>query len=323
MKRMEQTPFFSILVPVYNMESRMDDCIASIKAQTFTDYEVILVDDGSKDGSYEMLLGFAKEDSRYSVFRHEGNRSLLCARYTGMANARGRYILFLDSDDTIVPDTLETLWRHITECPTDIIRFGVYTDPGGIQLLPPKSDDYYRDFITGKISPGIVQNCVSARIAKMAVKEITPFYCNSGEDTFMTGTLYSYAESFSKIDRCFYCYRIVGGMSRNKESLSMAKLERILESLDNCTENLTAFTEKHRPAYLDDCVRQCAVMYRYEMCHFILNADDERMAVDFLTRFGADPHCLDYDYGCREVLREFFKRRLGAGPEDRANFNMF
>ena len=108
MKHMKKTPFFSILVPVFNMESRMDDCIASIKAQTFTDYEVILVDDGSKDGSYEMLLGFAKEDSRYSAFRHEGNRSLLCARYTGMANARGRYILFLDSDDTIVPDTLET-----------------------------------------------------------------------------------------------------------------------------------------------------------------------------------------------------------------------
>lgn len=320
---MEKDPFFSILVPVYNMAGRMDGCIASIKAQTFGDYEVIFVDDGSKDGSYDMLLGFAAEDSRYSVYRHDVNRSLLCARYTGMAHARGKYILFLDSDDTIIPDTLEALYGHISQNPADVIRFGLFTDPGNIQVHPPVSTDYYNDFLKGKIPPGIVQNCVSAKIAKSAVAEITPFYCNSGEDTFMTGTIYSYAGSFSRLDRCFYRYTILGGMSRNKESLNMTKLERILESLDNCTENLTAFTGKHRPEHLEDCVKQCAVMYRYEMCHFILNAEDERMAVDFLTRFGADPHCLDYDYGCREVLAEYFKRRLGVYAGDKMRFNGF
>ena len=64
-------PYFSILVPVYNMAGKMDICLDSIKAQTFTDYEVVFVDDGSTDGSYDMLCGFAKEDARYRVYRHD------------------------------------------------------------------------------------------------------------------------------------------------------------------------------------------------------------------------------------------------------------
>lgn len=320
---MKNTPFFSILVPVYNQMGKMDSCIASIKAQTFEDYEVVFVDDGSTDGSYEMLLGFAAEDNRFSVYRHEENRSLLCARYTGMANAEGKYLIFLDSDDTIVPDTLETIYHHYQKEPADIIRFGFYTEPGHYEIHPPESDEPFKDFIQGRIPPQITKNCVSAEIAKKAVAEITPFYCNSGEDTFMSGTIYSYAKSFTRLDRCFYCYKIVGGMSREKESLNMEKLERILGSLDNCTKNLCAFIGKHRPEYLEDCRNTCGLMYRYELCHFLLNAADERMAVEFLNRFGADENCDVFDYGCREVLPEYFKRRLGVYPGDKMKFNAF
>ncbi|MBO4277156.1 MAG: glycosyltransferase family 2 protein, partial [Clostridia bacterium] len=198
---MEHVPFFSILVPVYNMSGKLDRCVSSIKAQTFVDYEVIFVDDGSTDRSYDELCAIAAGDARCKVIRHDRNRSLLCARYTGMENAAGKYIFFLDSDDCITPDALESLYAHIAKDPADIIRFGFTTYSGSYTYSPTVSEDPFGDFCRGKEAPGIWKNCISSATVKKAVAEITPFYCNSGEDTFMSCTLYYYAKSFSRLDR--------------------------------------------------------------------------------------------------------------------------
>ena len=101
--------FFSVLIPVYNQVGKMQECIDSLNAQSFTDLEIIMVDDGSTDDSYQMLLSFAGKDPRIKVFRHEKNSSLVGARYTGMQHASGEYVFFLDSDDSITADAFEIL----------------------------------------------------------------------------------------------------------------------------------------------------------------------------------------------------------------------
>ena len=317
-------PYFSILIPVFNQVGKMDECIKSIKDQTFTDYEVIFVDDGSTDDSLSMLQGFAAEDDRYRVVSHGENKSLLCARYTGMREAQGERIVFLDSDDYLSPDTLETLHDELMKNPVDVLRMGLIAEPYGVEIVAPEVDDALGAFFDAKFPPQITTNCISSRIAKKAVEEIDPPYCNSGEDTFMVGTLYAYADSHKMLQKSMYHYVTEGGMSRGTESMSLEKLARIKGSLDNCSEGLIPFIEKNAPEYVEKCKAACRTMYKYEICHFILNAKDERQAVEFLERFDEEWLSEAFEYGCTEVLTEFFKRRLIPDYEpDIYKFNVF
>lgn len=104
----------SVIVPIYNTIKYLSDCIISIQSQTYSDFELILVDDGSKDNSYELCCLFADKDPRIKVFRQE-NQGVTSARRKGIELAKGEYICFVDSDDTITTDALETLLDKMTD----------------------------------------------------------------------------------------------------------------------------------------------------------------------------------------------------------------
>lgn len=93
--------FISLIVPVYNSSQYLDKCLASIKSQTFNDYEVIMVDDGSTDDSGEICLRACEADNRFKLLEHRTNRGASAARNTGVDAATGTYITFLDNDDWI------------------------------------------------------------------------------------------------------------------------------------------------------------------------------------------------------------------------------
>lgn len=117
-------PRFSIIVPVYNVEKYLDECVQSVINQSFTDWELILVDDGSKDDSYKMCCEYAKNDSRIKAFS-QSNGGASKARNNGIENARGEYLLFLDSDDFYNDcSTLKTLNNKLCEANSDVIIFG-------------------------------------------------------------------------------------------------------------------------------------------------------------------------------------------------------
>lgn len=109
----------SVIVPVYKVEDYMDKCIASILGQTFTDYELILVDDGSPDNCPAKCDEWAAKDPRIRVL-HMPHRSLSDARNEGLEIALGEYVCFVDSDDWIAPDMLETLYQLIRDTGTDL-----------------------------------------------------------------------------------------------------------------------------------------------------------------------------------------------------------
>lgn len=101
-------PEISIIVPVYKVEQYLPRCIDSILAQTFTDFELLLVDDGSPDNCGKICDEYAEKDARIRVF-HKENGGVSSARNLGLDNARGKYIGFVDSDDYIFPMMYETL----------------------------------------------------------------------------------------------------------------------------------------------------------------------------------------------------------------------
>lgn len=102
----------SIIIPVYQSEKYIDRCIDSVLSQSYSDFEMILVDDGSTDGCAEICDETAQRDSRIRVF-HRSNGGLSAARNTGIDIASGEYITFIDSDDEIAPDTLQANMRQL------------------------------------------------------------------------------------------------------------------------------------------------------------------------------------------------------------------
>ena len=118
-------PMFSIIVPVYNTEKELERCVRSVTCQSFRDFELILVDDGSKDGSGALCDGFAVEDPRV-VAIHQQNSGSSEARNTGIRASKGDYLLFLDSDDLwSEPNALSELHALVSKNPVDVVCFGV------------------------------------------------------------------------------------------------------------------------------------------------------------------------------------------------------
>ena len=104
----------SIIVPVYNVETYLEECLDSIQNQSYTDLEVILVNDGSTDGSQAICERYCKENRRFHLLNQE-NQGLSAARNTGVAASRGEFIVFVDSDDMILANYLETLMHYMRE----------------------------------------------------------------------------------------------------------------------------------------------------------------------------------------------------------------
>lgn len=116
--------FFSVVLPIYKVEKYLARCIESVLSQTFSDFELILVDDGSPDKCPEICDEYAKKDSRIIVV-HKENGGLVSARQAGVKIARGEYVLNLDSDDAIENHTLQTAYDIIKSTNSDIVTFSV------------------------------------------------------------------------------------------------------------------------------------------------------------------------------------------------------
>lgn len=113
---------FSVIVPIYNIEKYIRRCIDSVLAQTFADFELILVDDGSPDGCPAICDEYAKKDERIRVI-HKKNGGLVSARQAGIQVAEGEYIFNLDGDDAVCPDALESAYAIIRDTKADMVSF--------------------------------------------------------------------------------------------------------------------------------------------------------------------------------------------------------
>ena len=116
----------SLIIPVYKVEEYLADCLMSVLNQTFQDYEVILIDDGSPDCCPQLCDEWAEKDSRISVL-HRENGGLSAARNTGVKAARGDYLYFLDSDDELTTDALEVMYRLVEiHSGVDLVQGGFF-----------------------------------------------------------------------------------------------------------------------------------------------------------------------------------------------------
>ena len=118
-------PKVSVIMPAYKTREWIAKSITSVVEQSFSDWELIVIDDGSPDNVFEIVNDFVNEDNRIRIIRQE-NQGVSVARNQGMAAARGKYITFLDSDDLYHPDFLLKLFERLEECGADFVYCGFF-----------------------------------------------------------------------------------------------------------------------------------------------------------------------------------------------------
>lgn len=129
-------PEITLIIPAYNAGERLTECLNSVMGQSFADWELIIADDGSTDGTGEIADGFASKDKRIRVL-HKGNQGVSAARNAGIEAARGRYLSFIDADDRLEEGYLEELYRHAVESDADIVQCSFFFEKSGKKMPDP------------------------------------------------------------------------------------------------------------------------------------------------------------------------------------------
>lgn len=203
----------SIIVPVYNDEKYLDRCVNSILKQTFTDFELLLIDDGSTDNSPHMCDDYATMDSRVKVI-HQNNQGITGARNTGIEAATGDYIAFMDHDDWLDGDMYEKLMKTAQEYDADIVKCGInYTDGEdqnsrytyGEGLKVYQGNQIIEQFFVKRHV--LIWNAVyRAEIAKKVVYPDTNRLMDGHEDNYAAFFYCLYAKKMVLRDDTFYNY---------------------------------------------------------------------------------------------------------------------
>lgn len=123
-----QEPFFSIIMPVYNAEKYVEAAVESVLQQSYTDFELLLVDDCSADSSYSVCQELAKKDGRIKLLRTPQNGGAAVARNFAFQHIQGKYLTFIDSDDIIEPNLLSVAYSYVKDDQADCVKFGCFEE---------------------------------------------------------------------------------------------------------------------------------------------------------------------------------------------------
>lgn len=211
---------FSIIVPVYNVEDYLKECIESILLQSYSNYELILVDDGSSDSSGLMCDRIEKNNKNVRVI-HKKNGGLSSARNVGLDIAAGEYVMFIDSDDFLADDSaLESIDKKINTTHADLVIFSMrkyYTEINTYEDIVIRDIDcncienegYYKA-ISYMIEHNIYKASACNKVVKKSIINATRIRFIEGylnEDIDWCGKLLLKTEKFAYLDRSIYIYR--------------------------------------------------------------------------------------------------------------------
>ena len=210
---------FSVVIPAYNVEAYLDECLGSVVAQSFGDWEAIVVDDGSTDGSAALAETWARKDNRFRILK-QTNQGLSSARNAGMHLAQGEYLLFLDGDDWLEPHALQILADAAQD--EDVLCFGgrrFFQDEkryDEADTPEPKTYargwDYYQDNALKPRQFAFVS--VVLRTYKREFLQKYQLRFKEGifhEDNLFTPIVLFYAEKTRTLSKTLYNYRIRSG----------------------------------------------------------------------------------------------------------------
>ena len=242
---MKEQPLISVIIPVYNVERYLAQCLDSVIRQTYENLEIICVNDGTRDSSREILGHYAEKDCRIVVIDQE-NQGLSGARNTGLLYTHGKYVMFVDSDDWIEPDMYLDLIQEMEKAHLDMIKCAVYEgyDDRNKRLIQFKSKVFKKILFMKKSFDAFLYTIVCNGVyTRELVKKVKFPEGIINEDNYMSG-MYQVLSRKSAITRkAYYNYRVnlsgisKGGLKRPLDkSIAFSKLINDLKILNKNTE---------------------------------------------------------------------------------------
>lgn len=284
----------SIVVPVFNIEGYVERCLQSLLQQTYTNLEVLAIDDGSTDSSGAILDRLATTDSRIKVI-HKENGGVTSARMAGIRNATGEWIGFVDGDDKIESDMYERLLRNSAEYHADISHCGYQMcfDDGRIHyfhntglLVQQDKITALKELLSGvRIEPGLCNKLFHKTLFRSLLHgEAVPLDIKINEDLLMNYRLFSEAERTVFEDWCPYHY-IVRSTSASQAKLNPHKIYDPIK--------VKEIIRQSAPAELHDAAQQAYISTCINTYHTLLTAgakykDDLRKVHELLTQEADD-----------------------------------
>lgn len=276
----------SIVIPVFDIkEEYLTSCIRNVTSQTMQDIEIICVDDCSTNNSLSLLREAARRDRRIRVIALDRNRGTCYARKVGVEAARGKYLLFLDADDTLEPDACSILYRQMVIHNVDILQFGAriiaesYLEPERIlrsekNLLPYNGYLYGQDVLNGCFRNNLYRFTVwnkmyRTAVVKKAFRCLSDDYLVKAEDAYTYFVIACHAKSYCGISNCrLYNYHFGCGITGRTE-LSLRHLDLYCQNmcswgaLNNFVQsrNLSYYKNVFLPRFRMDLLMDCLTKY--------------------------------------------------------------
>ena len=251
-------PLVSIIVPIYNVEQYLAECLDSLVNQTLKDIEIICVNDGSPDNSADVVREYIQADSRIKLIEQE-NRGLSGARNTGLKVAKGEYVYFMDSDDWLESDAMDICYQVAVTKGVDVVFFDAIAFKDGVDDdVGDMPDDYNRALALSEvankrirakklfmqmINNSTMRSSVCLNFIKRKLLLENRLYFEEGlihEDELFTPQLYALASTMMYIPRMFFHRRVRPG-----SIMTSVKIEKTLESLCHIISELCAFAISH------------------------------------------------------------------------------
>lgn len=291
----------SVVVPVYKVEKYLDKCVQSILAQTYKDFELILVDDGSPDSCPQMCDEYAEKDKRVRVL-HKENGGLSDARNAGTNFARGEFITYIDSDDYVAREYLETLRFLIQKYDADIAVTGIEVFyEGDVSKNVSSSEDYVysgTDALEKMLYQNTLDTSACAMLIPISIAKQYPFpFRKFHEDEFTTYKYYSSVAIVAVTSKKQYFYL------QRKGSIMHVFGQGSMDELD-AADNLVAFCEENYP----NLIKAAESKKFSDYCQVILsNSDIQKEYPDIYKRISEylnkKKEQILFDKNCRKKNR--------------------
>lgn len=274
------TPFFSIIIPAYNCESFISYTLESILNQNFTDYEIIIVNDGSIDNTLNICRNYENKN-KYIICINKQNEGVSIARNKALEIAKGNYILFIDADDIIYPDSLLHISNILQNKNIDFLKFEYNTIGTKGELLFPNynrvlrkkiiNKDYDPIFFMDYLMKDEYYMCMHVFKRKIIEDNKLSFlaHCTINEDTlFITQYL-------THTSLCYYTDKIIYGYRKHKGAATSYINEKKMQDIVNVVSNLLLLQKKSNPNFLFPIKRIIERLfintYRYSFRNKIFN----------------------------------------------------
>ena len=244
-------PFISIIIPIYNAEKYLNSCIESVLSQQVKDFELLLINDGSKDNSLDICNEYASKDSRIKVF-DKPNGGVSSARNLGLDNATGEYIMFIDADDRLTPNALEMFLPYIPDY--DFVRMNalMLNPDGSFQNLYLATTKDKKEVMELSITNSIIVAPFSALFRRSLFEEHNIRFDTKlqiGEDWIVSTQLLYHAKSFIFLpEKVAYIYDRTNEASCTN-NLSFAKCVQHYYALQKLEELVAADKPQYDKAF--------------------------------------------------------------------------